>query len=76
MKEKIKILHVTYHMGIGGTEQVIYQLVKNADATLFDNSIVCFEGEIGAIGQQLQETGTRFHVLHRVPGLQLEASPG
>ena len=59
---------MTYHMGIGGTEQVIYQLVKNADATLFDNSIVCFEGEIGAIGQQLQETGTRFHVLHRVPG--------
>lgn len=55
-------------MGIGGTEQVIYQLVKNANAAEFENSIVCLEGEIGPIGQQLQESGTRFHVLNRTPG--------
>jgi len=67
-QEKVKILHLTYHMGIGGTEQVIFQLVKNADDDIFENSIVCIEGEIGPIGQQLQESGTTFHVLNRVPG--------
>ncbi len=71
MTDKIKILHLTYHMGIGGTEQVIYQLVNHADNTLFDNSIVCIEGEIGAIGQKLHESGTTFHVLSRVPGFDI-----
>jgi len=66
-----KILHLTYHMGIGGTEQVIYQLVNHADESLFENSIVCLEGEIGPIGQQLQETGTRFHILNREPGFDI-----
>ena len=68
MTDKLKILHLTYNMGIGGTEQVIYQLIKNTNVTEFDNSIVCLEGEIGPIGQQLQESGTRFHVLNRTPG--------
>ncbi len=68
MTDPVKILHLTYHMGIGGTEQVIYQLVKNADVDLFDNTIVCLEGEVGPIGQQLQQSGTRFHVLDREPG--------
>jgi len=68
MTDKVKILHLTYHMGIGGTEQVIYQLVNHADKSLFDNSIACIEGEVGPIGQKLQQTGTTFHVLDRVPG--------
>ena len=68
MTGKTKILHLTYHMGIGGTEQVIYQLVKHADETLFDNAIICIEGEVGPIGQKLQESGTKFHVFNRVPG--------
>lgn len=71
MNSKIKILHLTYHMGIGGTEQVIFQLVKNADSTLFDNLILCIEGEVGAIGKQLQDTGTQFHTLTRTPGFDL-----
>ena len=71
MTGKVKILHLTYHMGIGGTEQVIYQLVKHADDTLFENAIICIEGEIGPIGQKLQETGTEFHVVKRVPGFDI-----
>jgi len=59
MTGKVKILHLTYHMGIGGTEQVIY------------HAIVCIEGEIGPIGQKLQETGTEFHVVKRVPGFDI-----
>lgn len=68
MTAKIKILHLTYHMGIGGTEQVIYQLVEHADENLFDNSIVCIEGEVGPIGQKLQQASTVFHVFNRAPG--------
>jgi len=67
-----KVLHLTYHMGIGGTEQVVFQLVNNADESLFENSIVCIEGEIGPIGQQLQKSGTRFHVLNRNPGFDIK----
>ena len=58
-------------MGIGGTEQVIFQLVNHADKSLFENSIVCLEGEIGPIGQQLQESGTSFHILNREPGFDI-----
>ena len=58
-------------MGIGGTEQVIFQLVNHADKTLFENSIACIEGEIGPIGQKLRESGTRFHTLQRVPGFDI-----
>lgn len=70
-RRTIKILHLTYHMGIGGTEQVIFQLVRNADDEIFENSIVCLEGEIGPIGQQLKDSGTTFHVLNRVPGFDI-----
>ena len=72
LPKKKKILHLTYHMGIGGTEQVIFQLVNNADDSLFENSIVCLEGEVGPIGQQLQESGTQFHILHRNPGFDTD----
>ncbi len=68
MNQKINILHVTYNMGIGGTEQVIYQLVNHADKSVFENAIVCLEGEIGPIGHKLQQSGTAFHILNRSPG--------
>jgi len=66
MPDKLRILHVTYHMGIGGTEQVIYQLVANADQV--EHSIVCIEGEIGPLGKKLQDKGFKFHLLKREPG--------
>lgn len=53
-------------MGIGGTEQVIFQLVANADQV--EHSIVCIEGEIGPLGQKLQKKGIEFHILKREPG--------
>lgn len=72
MSTKTKILHLTYHMGIGGTEQVISQLVQNANHTEFDNSILCIEGEVGAIGMALQESGVVFHTLNRTPGFDFK----
>ena len=66
---RIRILHVTYDMGIGGTEQVIRQLIGGLDNTRYENHIVCIDGELGALGADLQATGIPCHLLHRQPGL-------
>lgn len=50
-----KVLHITFDMAIGGTEQVIRQLVENTDPKQFTPSIICIDGNIGALGQQLQQ---------------------
>lgn len=67
--KKLRILHVTFDMAIGGTEQVIRQLVLNLPAAEFDNEIFCIDGKIGAIGAQLQEQGIRIHQAPRKGGL-------
>lgn len=71
MTKKINILHLTYDMGIGGTEQVILQLIKYTDESVFNNSVVCIEGKIGAIGEKLKTTGTEFHLFNRQPGFDI-----
>jgi glycosyltransferase involved in cell wall biosynthesis len=59
-------------MGVGGTQQVISQLVKNLDASRFDCSIACIDGEVGMIGEELQQGGVPFHVFHRTAGFDRE----
>lgn len=68
MERKQQILHLTYDMGVGGTEQVITQLVGNLDPTRYENSIACIEGEIGLLGEALQAQGFNFLVFKRQPG--------
>lgn len=46
-----RILHLTYDMGIGGTEQVINQLVRGMDPAQVCHRICCIEGAIGEIGR-------------------------
>lgn len=68
MEKKRRILHLTYDMGVGGTEQVITQLVQNLDADDYENSIACIDGQIGLLGENLGKQGIEFHVFERVPG--------
>lgn len=63
-----KILHVTYDMHIGGTEQVIRNLVEGLDPDRFQSSILCIDGTIGPWGQQLQAKGIAHHCFQRQPG--------
>ena len=70
--ERLRVLHLTHEMGVGGTQQVISQLVKNLDASRFDCSIACIDGEVGMIGEELQQGGVRFHVFHRTAGFDRE----
>lgn len=62
------ILHVTFDMGIGGTEQVIRQLVRQLDPAEFKCEIACIDGKIGALGEQLAKDGTPLHSYPRQPG--------
>ncbi len=72
MANKRRILHLTYGMGVGGTEQVITQLVNHLDDTRFENSIACIEGEVGLLGQGLRERGVEFLVFKREPGFDVK----
>ena len=64
----LRVLHVTHEMGVGGTQQVINQLVQNLDASEYECRIACLDGEIGMIGEELQEQGVAFHVFNRNAG--------
>lgn len=64
------ILHVTFNMGFGGTEQVIRQLVTNLDPQRFHCEVACIDGDVGAIGQTMEtENGITIHSRQRRPGL-------
>ena len=65
---KVKILHVTFNMGIGGTEQVIRQIIENSDPDKFIHEILCIDGEIGPLGQELQKKGFHVQQTQRQPG--------
>ncbi|MEM7256720.1 MAG: glycosyltransferase [Pseudomonadota bacterium] len=66
--DKKKVLHLAHEMGVGGTQQVIRQLVGSLDTTRFECSVACIDGMIGMIGEELQHNGLEFHVFDRQPG--------
>jgi glycosyltransferase involved in cell wall biosynthesis len=69
-KQAQRILHITFNMGFGGTEQVIRQLVMHLPKDQFNNEVLCIDGEVGEIGQRLEaEQGITIHTLTRQPGL-------
>lgn len=70
MSHKYRILHLTHDMGIGGTEQVICQLISNLDEQ-YECDIACIDGTVGPLGQQLKQQGIRFSVFDRQPGFDL-----
>ncbi len=58
------ILHLTFNMHIGGTEQVIRNLVETADKLKYRSSVLCLEAPVGPFGVMLQEKG---HVIDTMP---------
>ncbi len=63
-----KILHLTYDMRIGGTEQVIKNLIEGMDLSQFDVSILCIEEPIGPFGEMLIEQGIKIDSFARQDG--------
>lgn len=66
--QTVKVLHVTYDMRIGGTEQVIVNLIKGSDADLIDMSILCIESPLGPFADDLIAAGIKITALTRKPG--------
>lgn len=67
-----KILHLTYDMAIGGTEQVIFQLVTGLSDDNYCCSIACLEPNLGSFGVSLREQGIETHILQRNPGFDIK----
>ena len=65
---KIRVMHLTYDMGIGGTEQVIKNLIEGSSRNRFDMTIYCIEEPIGAFGEMLLQNGTEITSRQRQAG--------
>ncbi|WOJ98295.1 glycosyltransferase [Congregibacter brevis] len=70
--DPIRVLHVTYDMRIGGTEQVIRNLVESTDPKTIEMSIFCIEEPLGPWGVLLERTGIQIDVHARKPGFDLK----
>ena len=68
----LKILHVTFNMAIGGTEQVIRQLITTTSGAQVEHAIVCIDGHVGEIGQALKQQGITLYQVRRNPGFDRE----
>lgn len=72
----IKILHVTFDMRIGGTEQVIKNITQGSDKSQFEMGIVCIESPLGPFAKELQDEGIKFYQLNRQPAFDLSIVTG
>lgn len=64
----LKVTHLTFDMRIGGTEQVIKNLVENSDPSLVDASILCIESPLGPFADDLIASGISVEAFSRAPG--------
>ena len=69
---KTRIMHLTYDMGIGGTEQVIKNLIEGSDPDLFEMSIFCIEQPVGPFGEMMLEQGIDITSYQRRAGFDLK----
>tara|TARA_R110001592_G_scaffold195573_1_gene443241 strand:- start:2690 stop:3886 length:1197 start_codon:yes stop_codon:yes gene_type:complete len=67
-QKPLRVMHLTFNMGIGGTEQVIRQLVHGMAAEGVESEILCIDGHIGPIGETLQQSGVSVHKVARKQG--------
>lgn len=67
----MKVMHITFNMAIGGTEQVIKQLVLGMMPYGVNSEIICIDNSLGPIGLQLEKNGVPISVLSRKPGIDL-----
>ncbi len=67
----MRVLHVTHDMGVGGTEQVVRQLVLGNRSSALGHAILCIDGTVGATGQALREGGVEVRSRTRRPGFDV-----
>jgi glycosyltransferase involved in cell wall biosynthesis len=69
MTQPLRVLHITYDMGIGGTEQVIKNLITGCDPACVAHHVCCLESPLGPWGEMLQESGIPVFAFNRSPKL-------
>ena len=69
--ENSRVLHITFDMGIGGTEQVIRNLITGEAWAQHNvnHHLCCIESPLGPWGIELQEAGIPVSVFQRKPKL-------
>ena len=67
-----KVLHLTHDMGIGGTEQVIYQIITGSSDADIRHQVLCIDGPFGVFGERLREINVSVDSLQRSPGFDLQ----
>lgn len=65
----MNILHLAHDMDIGGTQQVISQLITGSNSELFNHSVICIDGHVGPLGEHLKSSGIAVSAFTRWPGL-------
>lgn len=69
---KINILHLTFDMCLGGTEQVIRQIVENIDQTKYSQRVTCLDGKVGELGELIAKNGIPVNSFSRQPHLDIK----
>lgn len=65
----IRVLHVTFDLKLGGTQQVIRQIVSNINGSEFESHIICLDGDLGELGELIRkENVAQVSVMERLPG--------
>jgi len=72
----LRILHVTYSMDIGGTEQVIRQIILGSAGCGVEHSIACIDGKTGPIGASIADKVSAIVNFNRAPGFDLKLVAG
>lgn len=67
-QKPLRVLHLTFNMGIGGTEQVIRQLVQGMARNGAESEILCIDGHTGPVGEALRKQGVAVHTVARKQG--------
>ncbi|MDH3355573.1 MAG: glycosyltransferase [Chromatiales bacterium] len=66
--ERIKVAHLTFDMRIGGTEQVIKNLIENSNPDQLEMSVLCIESPLGPFADDLISNGISITSFTRSPG--------
>lgn len=64
----LKVTHLTFDMRIGGTEQVIKNLVENSDTNQVEPSVLCIESPLGPFADDLLAKNISVEAFSRSPG--------
>lgn len=67
----VSVLHVTFDMRIGGTEQVIRNLIRASDTERVHMAIFCIEAPLGPWGEALRDEGIPISCHARQPGFDI-----